>query len=248
MDKPYDRLRAARVHAGFQTAQQACERFHWNPGTYRSHERSPDQAGARDFSPKWAETYAGAFRVPADWLLWGKNPPSWLNSEPFAQDFEGRETGSASAAPNIFDEDAVNIEMLVKTAVLYLRGAIATKMEMTIEQSHLMFQEDLSSPFAALSLAKALRLVTDPEVMDLAHLFEIGKMAETLKADFSFTHPDVQPFVSSLSVFDGAGRKVGQRDALHGVVLAYGRAIAALSKSWDVTASVGNRAKVTREA
>jgi len=65
MSTPNERLRQARIAAGFQHARSAAERFGWPDPTYRSHEN-----GARSFFDiADAERYAKAFRVPLHWLL-----------------------------------------------------------------------------------------------------------------------------------------------------------------------------------
>lgn len=65
--KPHSRLRLARKDAGFNEATEAAKAFGWNPVTYLSHEN-----GTRGLRPSIAERYARAFRVPAEWLLYGK--------------------------------------------------------------------------------------------------------------------------------------------------------------------------------
>jgi len=66
MQKAADRLRHARVAAGFATAAEAAIRFGWNPNTYKSHEN-----GQRGVKPETSEQYARAFRVSPAWLSFG---------------------------------------------------------------------------------------------------------------------------------------------------------------------------------
>jgi len=67
MEEPSDRLRKARKDAGFQSAAQAAEAYGWTGSTYASHEN-----GTRGLRPAAAARYAKAFKVPAEWLLYGK--------------------------------------------------------------------------------------------------------------------------------------------------------------------------------
>ena len=63
----HDRLKQARIDAGYEHAQDAAEAFGWTAVTYRSHE-----AGDRGIRKSVAERYARAFRVPFEWLYLGK--------------------------------------------------------------------------------------------------------------------------------------------------------------------------------
>lgn len=69
MDSPADRLRKLRLKLGFNTAADACARFGWAVGTYRSHEN-----GHRELSRKAAEAYAKGYRTTAGFLLFGEGP------------------------------------------------------------------------------------------------------------------------------------------------------------------------------
>jgi phage repressor protein C with HTH and peptisase S24 domain len=69
MGERHDRLRQARIAAGFERASDAAERFHWNPNTYKSNEN-----GAAPFSFKKARDYALAFGVRAEWLYDAAGP------------------------------------------------------------------------------------------------------------------------------------------------------------------------------
>lgn len=73
--EPHDRLRQARLRAGYETAKSAAKAFGWNPDTYKQHEN-----GLRGLRPQVAIKYGRTLRVSPAWLLTGENPPSWLNS------------------------------------------------------------------------------------------------------------------------------------------------------------------------
>jgi len=70
-----DRLRKARLGAGFASARSAALHFSWTVSTYASHEN-----GQSDFRSAAARKYAKAFRVPAAWLLTGEGNPATKNS------------------------------------------------------------------------------------------------------------------------------------------------------------------------
>ncbi|MEM7619524.1 MAG: helix-turn-helix domain-containing protein [Pseudomonadota bacterium] len=69
---PNERLRKARIHAGYSSGRSAAENFNWPKPTYGHHEN-----GTRNFSSSDADKYARAFRVSTEWLLLGKNAPKW---------------------------------------------------------------------------------------------------------------------------------------------------------------------------
>lgn len=68
MTTPSDRLRQARELAGFIRAADAAAMFGWQLSTYYGHEN-----GSRGLRPKTAATYAQAFKVSPEWLLFGRS-------------------------------------------------------------------------------------------------------------------------------------------------------------------------------
>lgn len=66
-----DRLRQARVNAGYQSASAAAKMHGWGVSTYIAHEN-----GQNDYNADRAEVYAKAFKTTAEWLLFGKENPS----------------------------------------------------------------------------------------------------------------------------------------------------------------------------
>lgn len=64
----HDRLKKARIAAGFRTATAAIEHFGWKGSTYRAHENGQNQFKAND-----ALRYGQAFEVSAGWLLTGES-------------------------------------------------------------------------------------------------------------------------------------------------------------------------------
>lgn len=63
MDERFQRLRAARIDKGYETAAAAADAFGWNRNTYSSNEN-----GNASFSYRRAKEYAAAFGVRPDWL------------------------------------------------------------------------------------------------------------------------------------------------------------------------------------
>ena len=66
MSAKSDRLRAARIAAGFRSTQAASDRMGISPSTYRAHEN-----GQNDFSDEQAEQYAKAFHTDPVKLIFG---------------------------------------------------------------------------------------------------------------------------------------------------------------------------------
>lgn len=66
MSDPAERLRIARLRAGFETGKDAAEALGFPVSTYLGHEN-----GSRGFPAKKAEIYARKFKVREQWLLYG---------------------------------------------------------------------------------------------------------------------------------------------------------------------------------
>lgn len=77
MTSPADRLKQARIAAGFSTAREAVERFGWTGSTYYGHEN-----GRRGIPAKKLALYARAFNVSAAWLLSGGGAPATIHEFP----------------------------------------------------------------------------------------------------------------------------------------------------------------------
>jgi phage repressor protein C with HTH and peptisase S24 domain len=69
MNDRSDRLRQARLDAGYETAAAAAEAFGWNRNTFASNEN-----GNAPFSYRKAKDYAAAFGVSAEWLYDAAGP------------------------------------------------------------------------------------------------------------------------------------------------------------------------------
>jgi SOS-response transcriptional repressor LexA len=70
------RLQLAREHAGYKSGRQAALRLGWTYPTYAAHE-----SGWRTYPVKVAKKYAKVFGVSEEWLLFGKQPPSWYTAK-----------------------------------------------------------------------------------------------------------------------------------------------------------------------
>lgn len=64
VDDTHARLRRARIDAGYNSAQAACDAFGWNAAAYRHHEN-----GTREFDFATAQRYGKAFKQDAAWLM-----------------------------------------------------------------------------------------------------------------------------------------------------------------------------------
>jgi len=64
-----ERLKKARIEAGFETAQAAADKFGWKIESYRHHENG---TGGREVSKKMAPKYAKKYGVNLEWLLYGQ--------------------------------------------------------------------------------------------------------------------------------------------------------------------------------
>lgn len=71
------RLKHARLQAGFNTASAAIKHFNWNSSAYRAHEN-----GQNNYKVSDAEMYAEAYGVSASWLLVGEHMNKQKNKKP----------------------------------------------------------------------------------------------------------------------------------------------------------------------
>lgn len=66
MNDPAERLRIARLRAGYETGKEAAEALGFPVSTYLGHEN-----GSRGYPAKKAAIYARRFKVREQWLLYG---------------------------------------------------------------------------------------------------------------------------------------------------------------------------------
>lgn len=76
MTDPAERLRIARLRAGFETGKEAAEAMGFPVSTYLAHEN-----GSRGYPASKASTYARKFKVPEVWLLYGTGPEPGAKAE-----------------------------------------------------------------------------------------------------------------------------------------------------------------------
>ena len=77
METPADRLKAARLKAGYATAKSGAEAMGVTVSTYIQHEN-----GARGFPASRAARYAKFFRVAPEWLLYNRGEADPVEVEP----------------------------------------------------------------------------------------------------------------------------------------------------------------------
>ena len=76
MNDMANRLKEARVKAGYESAASACDAFGWKKSTYYGHENG-NQKVSRDAAAK----YSRAFKIDAAWLLYGKSSNTGLTQQ-----------------------------------------------------------------------------------------------------------------------------------------------------------------------
>jgi phage repressor protein C with HTH and peptisase S24 domain len=77
MSEPADRLKEARIRAGFETAADAATYLGLAAPTYASHEN-----GSRGITVSKAGVYARAFRVSPEWILYGASKSAPTQAQP----------------------------------------------------------------------------------------------------------------------------------------------------------------------
>lgn len=80
MTDPAERLRIARLRAGYETAKDAAEAMGFAVSTYLAHEN-----GSRGYPAKKAEIYARRFKVREQWLLYGTGEGPGSNGDHSAE-------------------------------------------------------------------------------------------------------------------------------------------------------------------
>lgn len=80
MTDPAERLRIARLRAGFATGKEAAEAMGFPVSTYLAHEN-----GSRGYPAKKAAIYARKFKVREQWLLYGVGPGPGENGDQTAE-------------------------------------------------------------------------------------------------------------------------------------------------------------------
>ena len=84
MSDKHERLREARLSAGYESAAAAANRFGWGVSTYAGHEN-----GSRGFKDDLAAQYARAFRVTPEWIIFGRGKGTVA---PVAENLDGEQS------------------------------------------------------------------------------------------------------------------------------------------------------------
>jgi len=116
-----ERLKRARLTAGYRTASDAINRFGWRGSTYRAHENGQNQ-----FDATTATTYARAYGVNAGWLLTGDGAVKALVKSLRRNDFPfGRNDGAArvAAGPTIPVSGVVAAGVWLENSAIRMRTA-----------------------------------------------------------------------------------------------------------------------------
>lgn len=104
-----ERLRKARMDAGFKSASEAARRFGWLPSTYLAHEN-----GQNGLKPDVAITYAEKFGIDPGWLLTGniKTVDGGIVTTTNADESHGRIAADASREPQPGVNSDINVGLM----------------------------------------------------------------------------------------------------------------------------------------
>lgn len=81
----YERLRWARIRAGYPTAKAAAESLGMKKDTYSAYEREPDKSKSTSMDHQRAMQFGRKFKVNWEWLLLGKDTPFSGAQTPFQE-------------------------------------------------------------------------------------------------------------------------------------------------------------------
>jgi len=106
----HERLKSARISAGYKTATEAIDLFGWSSSTYRAHEN-----GQNNFKLDYAKLYAEAYGVNPSWLLFGEaDKDSAKDVEIFQITHKHKCEDLIFAAAMLLQEDPTNIDLIKK--------------------------------------------------------------------------------------------------------------------------------------
>lgn len=101
-----ERLKRARLHAGFKDKAEVCRNHGWPYETYKKHES--DGESARQIDADWAEKYGRVYAVDPAFILWGTHPPSWWDGATTTM----RPQANFRSVPRLTAEQAVHIPQM----------------------------------------------------------------------------------------------------------------------------------------
>ena len=106
----HERLKEARLKAGFRTATAAIDHFGWGNSTYRAHEN-----GQNNFKIEDAKIYGEAYAVSPSWLLLGEG-----NSSPATKNRKISKAHKHNCGEHVFaaamllKDDPTNLDLIEK--------------------------------------------------------------------------------------------------------------------------------------
>lgn len=118
MKTPAERLRAARIEAGYRSSMSASKAFGWTHSTYAAHEN-----GQNDFDGDAATRYARAFRTSAGYLLTGeRNVRARIKTVPLVGHVGAGAQAFFAAGQGPFDEVEAPEGSTDETVAVEIRG------------------------------------------------------------------------------------------------------------------------------
>ena len=174
-----ERLMKARIHAGFESVQDAVDALGVKYPTYAGHEN-----GSSGFKPTSGEVYARKFKVNFDWLMTGRGPmlPDGERTVPIVGYAGAGPDGSVLFAEGQgnFGETIAPIDAPETTEALEVRG---NSMHGLANDGWLIFYDDKTSPTAehigepcVCWLSDGRVLVKVPEPAGAPGLFHLGSV------------------------------------------------------------------------
>ena len=146
-----DRLKNARISAGFPSGAEAARALGVSIPTYNSHE-----SATRDFSDEYALKYARRFRVPVEWLVFGIENGTAPQTAPSDHNFDSELLATIIAAVD---------EVIVEDQI--------TDLDSTAKAQHIVeMYRQVSKGKLELGDQKSIRTVTK---------FEFGKASGKLR-------------------------------------------------------------------
>lgn len=120
METPNQRLRKARLAAGYETMEAAAQALHVSVDTYRQHENDTRNAGG--IPRKAAPVYAAKFKVPLQWLLTGIGPDKEIDPLPPQDEFQA------------MLQAVIDAHVTINMRVSDLPGAVASPLREELEK------------------------------------------------------------------------------------------------------------------
>jgi transcriptional regulator with XRE-family HTH domain len=118
METPNERLKQARIAAGYSTAREAAAALGMRESTYMGHEN-----GYRGFPAKQAPKYARKFKVTEEWLLYGKGA--------------GEEPGDPIPSVEVLEQmvrEALEVEVTLSTPLADLPRVLGSNLREQLER------------------------------------------------------------------------------------------------------------------